>query len=313
MWPTPTPTGRRPPALAIDEAMLVKHTAVRCIAVLGASALLSQGQELPTLVRVDVRLVEVYATVRDEQGRYLDNLSKEQIQVLEDGTPQDIVAFELPDTRLSCGILVDLTGSMERALPAVQSAVLRFIDLLRDQDRVAVYAFNESLRPVQGFTEDKGAAKAAVMALRAGGATALFDAIAGFSESVSAQPGKKAMIVFTDGADNQSKLSASAAAARAERSGVPIHTVAQGAALDNKDLIQVLARIAGSTGGVQYYARRASDVDSIFRDISADLNHAYLLAYKFPESANTGWRRIQLSVRLPEKVAIRTRKGYYPR
>ena len=128
----------------------MKHAAMRCIAVLGGSALLSQSQEPPSTFRVDVRLVEVHATFRDEQGRYLDDLSKEQILVLEDGKPQDIVAFEPPDTRLTCGILLDITGSMQRALPAVQSAVLRFIDLLRDRDRVAVYAFNDSLRSVQG-------------------------------------------------------------------------------------------------------------------------------------------------------------------
>lgn len=290
----------------------MKHAALRCIVLLGGSALLSQSQEPPSTFRVDVRLVEVHATFHDEQGRYLDDLSKEQVLVLEDGKPQDIVAFEPPDMRLSCGILLDITGSMARALPAVQSAVLRFIDLLRDRDRVAVYAFNDSLKSVQGFTEDKGAAKAAVMGIRSEGATALFAAIGGFSESVSAQPGKKAIIVFTDGSDNHSRLGAGAASARARQAGVPIYSVAQGAALTDRDLIWMVAQIADSTGGEQYFAFRPSDVAVIFRDISADLNHTYLVAYKPPESAGKDWRRIQLSVRLPEKVAIRAKKGYYP-
>ncbi len=150
------------------------------------------------------------------------------------------------------------------------------------------------------------------MGIRSGGATALFDAIAGFSESVSAQPGKKAIIVFTDGSDNHSRLSAGAASARARQSGVPIYSVVPGAALTDRDLIQVVAQIADSTGGEQYFAWRPSDVEGIFQDISADLNHAYLLGYKSPGSADKGWRRIQLSVRLPGRVAIRAQKGYYP-
>ena len=118
--------------------------------------------------------------------------------------------------------------------------------------------------------------------------------------------------MFTDGADNSSRLNARTASVRARQSGVPVFSLAQGAALDNRGLVRVLAQIAASTGGEQYFARKASDVERIFRDISADLNPTCWFAFKSPGSANKGWRRIQLSVRLPGKVTIRAKNGYYP-
>jgi len=145
------------------------------------AALVSAGAAMaqePVVFRVETRLVEVYATVRDNRGRYMDGLTQERFQVLDNGVPQTVTAFESNSARLSCAILIDTTGSMGGVLPVVKNSVVHLIDELRDEDSVGVYSFNTRLNRLQDFTEDKGAAKQAVLRTRAAGATALFDAIA---------------------------------------------------------------------------------------------------------------------------------------
>ncbi len=194
-------------------------------------------------------MVEVQARVLDQRNRYVDVLTRDQFEVAEDGKPQRILSFEATTWDTACAILLDTTGSMSEALPVVKNAVLRFIDRLRPRGQVAVNSFSSSLRVIQDFTRDKSAAKTAVLRIRPDGMTSLFDARAGVAKDISNRPGKKAIIVFTDGNDNASVLNLASASSRAKRSGVPVYTVAQGEALRNRDSVRVLEEIARTAGG----------------------------------------------------------------
>lgn len=269
------------------------------------------AQDATAVFRVESRLVEVQARVLDQRNRYLDGLTKNQFEVIEDGKPQSIISFEETTSETSCAILLDTTGSMSEALPVVKSAVLRFIDRLRPRDQVAVYSFSSSLRMLQDFTRDKSAAKTAVLRLRPGGKTSLFDALAGVAKDISNRPGKKAIIVFTDGNDNESILNLASAASRAKKSGVPVYTVAQGEALKSRDLLRVLEEIARTAGGRHYEAREPSKVAGIFDDIIGDVQHTYFLTYKPSIAENKGWRAIRLLVSSPPNLKIFTKEGYF--
>ena len=268
------------------------------------------GQE--TTFKAEARLVEVYAAVFDRHGRYLPGLTKEQFQVIDSDKPQSIVTFETEASDLSCAILLDTTGSMARALPAVKNAILKLIDQFRGNDQVAVYGFSNRLAVLQPFTADRNAAKKAVLATRPAGTTALFDAVSQLARDVARRGGKKVIVAFTDGQDNSSALHAAAAVTRAKRAGVPIYAVAQGEALRSPALARQLKDMAKSTGGIAYEVRKTSDVDEVFEDISNDLRNSYLLTYKPPPAADPKWRPIQVAIIGVKDCKIRAKEGYYP-
>jgi VWFA-related protein len=285
---------------------------MRMLALL-ASLLVSFGaaQDQPVF-KVDTRLVEVYATVRDNHGRYMEGLTKERFQVTDEGIPQTVTAFESNSARLTCAILLDTTGSMKAVLPLVKHSVMHLIDELKDEDSVGVYSFNTRLIRQQEFTEDKAAAKQAVLRTTASGATALFDAIAELAYEIAPRTGKKAIVVFTDGADNASLLNAQAAVKRAKKAGVPVYTIAEGEALQAKTLLNELKDVAEMTGAYPYLARKTSDIGNIFAQISDDLQHSYMLAFRPAPSTEPKWRTIQLSVSGVKEARIRAKEGYLP-
>jgi len=274
------------------------------------AALLAQNGAV--VFRSEVRLVEVYATVFDHKGKYLDGLDPRSFQVLDEGVPQSIVNFESNQSQLSCGILLDTTGSMFRALPGVKNAVLRLIDEFRDGDNIAVYGFNTSLQTLQDFTTDKKVLRAAVMRTRAAGETALFDAIAQTAQEIGPRKGKKVMIVFTDGDDNASVLNMNAALSRVKKLGIPVYSIAEGEAVTSAALSRALRDISQATGGVAYQVKKPKDVETVFADISEDMQHGYLLTYKPPTAHGFGWRKIQLVLNDMKDYRVRSREGYLP-
>jgi Ca-activated chloride channel family protein len=263
-------------------------------------------------IRVDVRLVEVYATVLDQKGRYVDGLSPERFEVIDEGRPQKIRDFESTSSELSCALLLDTTGSMRPTLPAVKNAAVKLIDELGPRDAVAVMRFDDHLTVLQDFTTDKAVAKNAVLRTRAMGATALFDAIAQTARQVSSRHGKKAILVFTDGDDNSSVLNGQSAIMRARKLGVPVYAVAEGDALKSKPLLKNLENLATSTGGAFYTARDGHHVGRIFEDISYDLQHSYMLTFSpEPPPPDDRWRTIRVRIK-GEGHRVVAREGYAP-
>lgn len=275
-----------------------------------AAAALAQAPE--AVFRADVRLVEVYATVLDHRGKFVEGLVKDRFEIRDNGAPQPLAAFEASQADLSCAILLDTTGSMMRSLPAVKNAIVKLIDDFRQNDLIAVYSFSGSLQVLQEFTKDKAAAKRAVRRTRAEGRTALFDSLSQLARELARRNGKKAIVVFTDGQDNTSVLNAGAAIARVKRAGVPLYAVAQGEALKSPALLKELGELAQGTGGRAYKVQQAGEVSTVFQDISNELRHTYMLAYKPPPAAGGQWRTIQVSVKGLKDYKLRAREGYTP-
>jgi Ca-activated chloride channel family protein len=262
--------------------------------------------------KVTGRLVEVYATVTDGRGRYVDNLNRGDFTILDQKNPQNITAFEPQSNEVSCVLLLDTTGSMQLALPALKNAALRLIGELRPEDSVAVYNFSDSVTELQPFTTDKAAAKRAVLHTQAFGETALYDALARVGQDLNGRAGKKVMVLFTDGKDNASTLNTDAAIQRAKANGVPIYTIAQGEAIGHRDLLEQLAGISKATGGEAFAIEKPSEIGRVFDKVSEDLTHGYLLSFQPPSSENPAWRPIQVTVSGPRGLKVRAREGYYP-
>ncbi len=270
------------------------------------------GQEPATVIKVQVRLVEVYASIHDKKGHFVDGLSRENFEVLEDGKPQQIAAFDSTTQSLSCAILLDTTGSMGEALPRVKNAMVKLIDELGPADSVAIYTFDERLVIRQDFTTDKNVAKRAALRTRAEGATALFDALSEAAQELSRRSGKKVLILFTDGDDNSSALNASAAVARAKKAGVPLYTIAEGEATHSHNLRKLLDELSERTGGAAYEVKKPAEMEQVFHEISEDVRHLYMISYRPPEGANDGkWRKIDVLVKGPKDYRVRAKEGYF--
>lgn len=262
--------------------------------------------------RTEGRLVEVYATVTDAHGRYVDDLTRDQFSILDGGQPRPLTGFESRSSELSVALLLDTTASMVEALPALKAAALRLIAELRPGDQVAVYSFNETVSRLVPFTADKDAAKRAVLHTEPFGETALYDALARVNHDLAARTGKKVMIVFTDGDDNASTLTAGAAIERVKAAGVPVYTIAEGAALINPDYLKLLAGISSSTGGISYAARNAAEIHTVFEKIAADLLHTYFFAFPPEGAEGHAYHPIEVLVRGAKSYKVRAREGYYP-
>ena len=271
------------------------------------------GQDSSFVLHASARLVEVPVTVMEGKGRFVDGLSQSEFRIVESGRPQTIKYFAGSGDSLSCAILLDTTGSMQAALPRLKNSVMRFIDELGPKDSVAIYSFAESLTVQQEMTQDRAAAKRAVLRLRAGGQTALFDALSELTKEVARQTGKKAVVVFTDGDDNASVLTAQGAIGRATRNGVPVFSIAEAGAMESPRLKKTLTDLSRSTGGETYEVRDVKDVGDVFERISAALQHLYLLSYQPPlEPADGKWRTIEVKVGEEKRYTVRAKEGYFP-
>jgi VWFA-related protein len=271
------------------------------------------AQDQVGVIKVEVHLVEVYATVFDHKGYYVDGLARNSFEIYEDGKRQPIASFETQAQALSCAILLDTSGSMAAALPRVKNSIGKFIDQLDPQDMVAIYTFDQRLVTRQEFTTDKGMAKRAVLRTRAEGGTALFDSLSEVSLETSARSGKKAIVVFTDGDDNSSALTANSAATRAAKLGIPLYAIAAGEATRSKRLRAILNELSQRTGGATYEVKRPNDIEGVFLDVTHDLQHLYMISYQPPAGPADGrWRKIDLAVKGLKKYSVRAKEGYYP-
>jgi len=261
--------------------------------------------------RAGGRIVEVYVTVTDSRGRYVDDLKASQFAVLEEGREKPVFAFENHTAGVSVALLFDTTGSMVSALPPLKNAAMRLVDDLRPTDFVAVYSFADTVTELQPFTSDKQAAKRAILKTHARGATALYDALVRVNRDLSGRAGKKVIVVFTDGGDNDSMLTADTAIERAKARGIPIYTIAEGEAIGHPQLISELSNMAQSTGATPFRIRQLSDIGEVFEKVSQDLMHGYLIAFQPTPGDNQVWRKIEVVLSGPKGLHVRARQGYY--
>jgi Ca-activated chloride channel homolog len=199
---------------------------------------------------------------------------------------------------------------MTATLPSLKRAALQLIGDLRPDDSAAVYGFNDRVIEFQPFTTDKSAMKRGVLRAHPAGPTALYDALVRVSRDLMQRHGKKVIVVFTDGSDNSSMLTADAAIFRAKSSGIPIYTIAQGEARQHPALIKGLADLSHATGGAPFLIRKLADIGAAFHQVSEDLMHGYLLAIQPPPAAGKAWNPISVSIPGLKGVTIRARDGY---
>jgi Ca-activated chloride channel family protein len=305
-------------------------------------------QESEDVVRVETNLTNIFFTAADNNKRFVSNLKKEDIRVLEDGQPQEIFTFQKNiDLPLSIAILIDTSLSEERTLPDEKAAARSFLeDVMRPQkDEAAIVSFTGDVTLEQGFTGNLERLRRAIDRVEfvppsgyiGGGvvvgtppisdtnqnmatATALWDAVWASSNELlsdsSAENTRRTIILLTDGYDTISQVKMHEAIERAQKADALIYAIGIGDTYQGGVDGGSLKKIAEQTGGRAYFPRNERELRSAFVQIQTDLREQYLVAYSPSNKTRDGaYRRIQIEVADPEvrkqNLKLNYRPGYF--
>jgi VWFA-related protein len=271
-------------------------------------------------IGVDVDLVNLIFTATDKHGRFIKDLKKDDIRLLDEGKPATrIEAFEsetgLP---LRVGLLIDASNSIRDRFRFEQGAAVEFLNrIVRPKaDLAFVIGFDSTSDLTQDYTDDAEALARGVRVLRPGGGTALNDAVLQASEKLGAAPlrgpARRAIILLSDGDDNQSRHTREEAIEAALRAEVIIYVISTNITGEDKKGDKVLMRYAEATGGRVFFPLRIEDVADAFAEIQDELRSQYVIAYK-PQGFVADGRYRAISIDAPKRsnVKLRARKGYY--
>jgi len=292
----------------------------------------AQVQSQVPVIKAEVNLVNLFATVRDKNKRVVMDLQKDDFKVYEDGHEEQIAFFSRDMTMpITLGLLLDTSGSEQNMLGAIQDAGSRFLRrVMRKGDEAMILSFDTDVDLLADFTDDKGILDRAINKARIntpqGGyiagnpgpigsgnvtGTALYDAIyLACGEKLNGEAGRKAIVIVTDAQDEGSKVRLEEAIEAAQRTDTVIHVllVADPRFGGNGG---VARRLADDTGGRVIFVSSEKKLEEAFEQISEELRSQYTLGY-YP--SNTGkdgkFRKIKVDV-ANHDFKVLTRKGYY--
>lgn len=312
-----------------------------------------RGQGASSLFRVDVDLVVLNVTVTDRRGRYVNGLRPDQFRILEDGVPQQVASFgegnrapvsiaELRENATiergapigqpgepsaaaetvdesfvgtNVFILFDTSNFMYRTFVYAEDAIADFIRGLDKADSVALYGFSRNLTRHAELTESRLDALKGLRSSVAGDETALYNALLLTLRDAAKVPGRKVVIVFSNGPDTASTVGPDDVGSIAEDEGIPIYVISTKEL--NRDAVSSNAfrRITGRTGGRAFFAKTWQRQSEAFVSIKDELESSYTLTYYPQNNPNPGWRNIEVELAGDDlkRYRIRTRNGYRPK
>ena len=265
-----------------------------------------------------VNEVTLSATVLDLKHHLVTNLDQGNFVVYEDGQEQNITSLIRKDIPVSIGIVVDNSGSMRTKRAALTKAVLNLIQASNPQDEVFVVNFNDDPYLDQDFTNKTDLLREAMDRVDSRGGTALYDAVIASADHLAkgAKQEKKALLVVTDGVDNESRESLESAI-RAVQSdkGPTIYTIGiLGDEPGVKRARRALQSLSDQTGGVAFFPKNLEEVDEISQEVARDIRNQYSITYKptNPRS-NGGYRKVHVEAHASgyHDLQVRTRDGYF--
>ena len=294
-----------------------------------------RGQEInpDDVIRVNTSLVNSPVLVIGRDGKFVPNLRREDFQVFENGVKQAIAYFAPVDNPFTVALVIDTSRSTVFNLQDIQHAALAFVDKMRPRDRAVVVSFSDDFNVLTEATSDPETLRHAIGSIRPGGGSRVYDAIDSLIEEMNLIEGRTALILFSDGVDNDSrKATLESTLVKAERSDTLIYPVqfstydrmklrapaqsnlpAEGTGFSEQDYRRAgayLRRLADTTSTGVYPAAEISDLDRAISSIVDELHNEYSIGYYPRESGKTGeQRRVEVRVNRPQLV-VRARTGY---
>ncbi|MGC2659946.1 MAG: VWA domain-containing protein [Bryobacteraceae bacterium] len=317
-------------------------------ALVGAGCWLqAQNQDEHPTFRVKVDMVVLTFTVLDSKGKYVNGLRPQDFKIFEDDIPQKLATFtegnRAPQIVLANGdtetrrpgegappaatvdlrseglgtnvfVLFDTSNYMYRGFVYASDAIADFIRGLDRADSVAVYTYSRNLNRAVPLNRDRGVAIAGLRKAVAGDDSALYNCLLLTLRDAANVPGRKVVIVFSNGPDNASMVAPDDVRAVAEDEGIPIYVISTSEV--NRDPISsnIFKRISTQTGGKSYFAKTWQKQVEAFEAIREDLGNSYTVTYYPAPNPNEGFRKIsiQLTGEQMKKYKIRARPGYRP-
>lgn len=278
-----------------------------------------QAPAKPFTLEVEVDVVSVTAVVFDKSGKFVRGLGPKDVELLEGGVKQEVSYFREASSQgdaaervpLSVVLVLDTSGSMRDNIRFLQEAVLNFVYKLEEVDTALVVSFNQSVKGSAEFTGDVERLELFVEGLQAYGGTSLYDALHYSLGRIKDQPGRKAVIVFSDGADTTSSMEDREVVDYARAVEATVYSIGfKGSGMMASSPRGFLRRIASETGGQFFAPDKVGELIKVFNAISEELKNHYLLAYTPRRPADGTWREIALKVNRPD-AEVRVRKGYF--
>jgi Ca-activated chloride channel homolog len=294
-------------------------------------------------IRVPVNLVDVLFTVLNRRNKLVPELEKVDFKIWDDKAPQEIRYFsKQTDLPLRIGMLLDTSNSIRDRIKFEQDASVNFLYsvLRRNKDEAFVMTFDDEPQIVQGFTGDTGALRDQITRTRAGGGTAIYDAIYEACVKELSHPPRppgdqpdvvrRVMILISDGEDNLSSHTRADAIEMAQRTSVVIYTIStstQWVSLSQTDPNKmgdrkyhltdgdkILQELAEETGGRAFFPYHVDDLDQSFQDIGDELRNQYSIAY-LPTNYVLDGRYHKIRIEVPDHKGyqVRARRGYFAR
>ncbi len=297
----------------MKPALPLALTAVLATGVLTAAVQPPQPPQAP-IFRAAVRTVPVYATVVDQQGRLVPDLTEEDFAILDNGKPAPITLFSNESQPFTAVVMLDTSASMTLHLDLLKRAAEQFLIRLLPVDRAQVGAFNDKLQLSGTFTNDRDDLIGALGDLQFGNPTRLNDAIAFSLDALEGVEGRRVVLVFSDGEDSASKLRFGSVQDRARNEEVMVYAIGlevdyfNGARRVRSRPDRNLRRIADETGGGYFELKQSDELAPTFTRVAQELRSQYLLGFA-PENLDGRVHKLEVRVTKPG-MTVRARRSY---
>jgi len=302
------------PALAVAQSLVpddVKHDT--------PGQVIKQGQS----VHIDVDLALVNVTVTDPYNRLVTGLEPDNFRVFENNVEQEIQYFSSEDVPISIGVIFDLSGSMANKVGKAKEAALQFFKTANPQDEFFLVSFNDRAEVLSTFTSSVEDLQSRILSVSARGRTALFDAIyLGLSEMRTARNAKRALLIISDGGDNNSRFNERDIKRLVREADTQLYSIGIFDAVEYRSRTveelngpSLLSEVTELTGGRAFTVENVNELPDIATKIGSELRNQYILGYRpSNKSHDARWRKIKVKMRAPKglpPLSIYAKTGYY--
>jgi Ca-activated chloride channel family protein len=274
-------------------------------------------------IKVDVNMTLVNLTVTDPLDRMVTGLEKEHFRVFEDGVEQEVLSLSSEDVPVSIGLVFDMSGSMSDKVEKAREAAVQFMRTANPLDQFFLVSFNDRAELTSGFTTSVNEVQNRMMFTASRGRTALLDAIyLGLSQMRSAEHGKRALLIISDGGDNHSRYNEGDIKKYLKEADCQLYAIGIFDPIDVRSRTpeelegpSLLSEMTEMTGGRVFPVGNLGELPDIAAKIGMELRNQYILGYKSANPQQNGaWRKIKVKLRPPKglpPLRIYGKTGYY--
>jgi Ca-activated chloride channel family protein len=302
------------PALAVAQSVVpddLKHDT--------PGQVIKQGQA----VHIDVDLALVNVTVTDPYNRLVTGLEPDNFRIFENNVEQEIQYFSSEDVPISIGVIFDLSGSMANKVGKAKEAALQFFKTANPQDEFFLVSFNDRAEVMSAFTSSVEDLQSRILSASAKGRTALLDAIyLGLSEMRTARNAKRALLIISDGGDNNSRYNEKDIKRLVREADTQLYSVGIFDPFEYRRRTpeefngpSLLTEVTELTGGRAFTVENVNELPDIATKIGSELRNQYILGYRPSNKAHDArWRKIKVKMRAPKglpPLSVYAKTGYY--